>query len=178
MDLINGQIAGRSHALDETAVWWARDGIFLLIAIAGPFGLWELRRSPRRALVAATIVTLGAAFAGGLLLVASGAIHEARPFVTDHDTVLLLKHSADNSFPSDHATLAGVIAMAAALTWKRWAALFITLGLLVGLARVVAGVHYPGDVAAGWSIGAGCVALAWLAVTRSGFVNPRPEPER
>lgn len=167
LDLVNGRLAGRWDLLDDTAVWWAKDGIFLLVAIAGLFGLWELRRSPRRALLVAAVVVVSAAVAGGVILLAGDVIHEARPFVSDRDTVQLLKHNADNSFPSDHATLAGVVAMAAALTWRRWAALFVVLGLLVGLARVFSGVHYPGDVAAGWAIGATSVAVAWLAVTRS-----------
>lgn len=167
LDLVNGQLAGRWDLLDDTAVWWAKDGIFLLVAIAGLFGLWELRKSPRRALLLAGMVIVASAAAGGFILLAGDVVHEARPFVTDRDTVQLLQHNADNSFPSDHATLAGVVAMAAALTWRRWALVFVALGLLVGLARVFSGVHYPGDVAAGWAIGAGCVALAWFAVTRS-----------
>ncbi len=76
-----------------------------------------------------------------------------------------MAHGADNSFPSDHATLAGVIAVVAALAWPRWAVVFLPLGVVVGLARVLGGVHYPGDVAAGWAIGGGAAAAAWWAVT-------------
>jgi len=67
------------------------------------------------------------------------------------------------SFPSGHAmgsmTLAAV---GVALAWRtrwRWpvtiaAGVFV---LLVGLARVYLGVHYPSDILAGW-----CAALAWV----------------
>jgi membrane-associated phospholipid phosphatase len=166
LDLINGHLAGRWDLLDDQAVWWAKDGIFLLAAVAGAFGLWELRRSPRRAVLIAASVVAGAIAAGILLLIAAGSITEARPFVTDHDTIQLLKHSQDNSFPSDHATLAGVIAVAASLAWRRWAALFLAIGIIIGLSRVISGIHYPGDVVAGWAIGGGSAFAAWWACRR------------
>lgn len=178
LDLVNGGLAGRWDLLDDWAVWWAKDGVFLLLALAGLFGIWELRQSPRRGLLVAGIVTASAVLAGTAILFAGDVIHEARPFVADRDTVQLLKHNADNSFPSDHATLAGVVAMAAALTWRRWAALFVVVGLLVGISRVVSGVHYPGDILAGWSIGALSVAAVWLVVSRSRFAAAMAIPER
>ncbi len=72
------------------------------------------------------------------------------------------------SFPSGHATgglavYAGCgIALALLLRDGRWAwALAIastTLGLSIGVSRVVLGVHWPSDVVAGW-----CVAVAVAA---------------
>jgi membrane-associated phospholipid phosphatase len=166
LDLLNGNLAGRWDLLDDQYVFWAQYGIFLLAACAGAFGLREFRYSRRRALAIAATAIGGAMLAGIALIVAGDTITEARPFVTDHDTIQLLKHGADNSFPSDHATLAALIAAVAAFAWPRWAALFIALGLLIGLSRVISGVHYPGDVLAGWFIGALSACAAWFAIRR------------
>lgn len=57
------------------------------------------------------------------------------------------------SFPSGHATAAFSMAvpLALALPFPLGGAV-LSLGILVGLSRCYLGVHYPGDVAAGWSL--------------------------
>jgi undecaprenyl-diphosphatase len=76
------------------------------------------------------------------------------------------------SFPSGHAMLSAVTyltlgALLARAHPRRSARAYIlgtavTLTLLVGISRVYLGVHYPTDVLAGWSAGAGWAALCWL----------------
>jgi undecaprenyl-diphosphatase len=38
----------------------------------------------------------------------------------------------------------------------------LALAFLVGVSRVIIGVHYPSDVLAGWTAGIGWAALCWL----------------
>lgn len=74
------------------------------------------------------------------------------------------------SFPSGHATISAVVyltlgALLAEMAERRsqqvlYLGSAIFLAVIVGLSRVYLGVHYPTDVLAGWSIGAGW-ALAW-----------------
>lgn len=161
LDLLNGQLAGRWSVVDSQFVWWAQNGIFLLFGVAGARGLFELRRQPTRAVRILIAVIAGAAAAALLLVLASNLVSEARPFVADSHTIQLLRHRADNSFPSDHATIASLVAVTGSLAWPKFAPVFLSLAVLVGLARVLSGVHYPGDVVAGWAIG-GLVAFgAW-----------------
>ena len=77
------------------------------------------------------------------------------------------------SFPSGHAAGAGLFVVTAVLLthaamtrgWFRWAldALWLLIGLVIGLDRVLLGVHYPSDVVAGWALGA-AIPLAVAAV--------------
>ena len=165
LDVINGA-AGKSHVLDQLAVFLANDGIFVLGACILALGLFELRRDRRRAFEVAAAGALALAIALAVVMVSGLFVNEARPFVHDHDTVLLMQHAADNSFPSDHATVAFAGAVVAALAWPRWGVACIAAAVVIGLARVFAGVHFPGDIAAGAAIGTLAAIAAWAVVRR------------
>lgn len=57
------------------------------------------------------------------------------------------------SFPSGHATAGMSIALPLAVALPGvGSAAVLAVGVLVGLSRCYLGVHYPGDVAAGWAL--------------------------
>lgn len=70
------------------------------------------------------------------------------------------------SFPSGHASssmifyLTLALALAAGSRWQRPAAAAVLLSLLIGLSRIMLGVHWPSDVVGGWSFG-----LLWVLLT-------------
>ena len=152
-----------------------------------------LRRHPRldRAMHLVThlgdaAVTIGVTLA--LMLGAVPALREAGAraafaLVASHAVVQLLKRTVTRarprmpegfaalvqppdrfSFPSGHAasSLSVAVAVAAVLAPPASAAL-VALALVVGLSRCYLGVHYPGDVIAGW-------ALALLGILTAGPV--------
>ncbi len=163
VDLLNGH-AGNVGALDSLAKFFAGSGLFVLVGIVAVLGLRLLMTDRQRGLVVGAAGALALGLAGLGILGASSVVTEDRPFVHDSDTVLLVNHAADNGFPSDHSTIAAVVATIAALAWRRLWPLFAGLAAAIGLARVFVGVHFPGDVAAGWAIGALSALLAWYAV--------------
>ncbi len=61
----------------------------------------------------------------------------------------LVPHAVDNAFPSDHTVISGVFALTAFLANRRIGLVLWTLTLLVGVARVSAGLHYPVDIIVG-----------------------------
>jgi undecaprenyl-diphosphatase len=64
------------------------------------------------------------------------------------------------SFPSGHTASAFLMATLISLELVALAPLFLGWAFLVGLGRVVLGVHYPTDVAAGAALGSGLALLA------------------
>jgi undecaprenyl-diphosphatase len=98
----------------------------------------------------------------GLSEVQKYSIARARPDLEPH--LVVVKTS---SFPSGHATssmifyLTVALALAAGTRWQRpLAAAAVLLSLLIGLSRVMLGVHWPSDVVGGWSFG-----LLWVLLT-------------
>lgn len=82
-----------------------------------------------------------------------------RPFVADSRVHLLVPHGADGGMPSHHIVF--MVALVATVYYydKRSATFFALLTLITGIARVVAGIHYPSDIVVGAVIGAGIVYI-------------------
>jgi membrane-associated phospholipid phosphatase len=70
----------------------------------------------------------------------------------------------DWSFPSNHATIAGALAVGLAVVVPRLALFTLPLAGAMALLRVLAGVHYPHDVLAGLTLG-GVLAAATVCAT-------------
>lgn len=77
--------------------------------------------------------------------------HRPRPFI-DHSVNQLISNN-NFSFPSGHAALFFALAMAVYFFNKKWGFWFFAAAFLMGLSRIIAGVHYPSDVVAGAVIG-------------------------
>lgn len=95
---------------------------------------------------------LGGVATIALVKVATMLRFEKRPFVVEH-VQPLIPHAADNAFPSDHLAAAG---LAVAYLWPRSRPLAIAalvLAAAIGAARVLALVHWPLDIAAGFILG-------------------------
>lgn len=90
-----------------------------------------------------------------------------RPFAAHpSETFLLAAPSNEPSFPSDHAIAAFAIASSVGLIGgRRLGALFLAAATLIGVTRVIVGLHYPGDVAGGALIG---FLSAWLVFVVAG----------
>ena len=89
-------------------------------------------------------------------------IARPRPDLETH--LVIVKTS---SFPSGHANSSMIFFLTLALVasagtrWQRAAvAAAIVLSLLVGVSRVMLGVHWPSDVIGGWALG-----MLWVLVT-------------
>ncbi len=118
----------------------------------------------RRIALVLVVATLGALSLSSVL---KYAIDRDRPNLVPHGSVVYTA-----SFPSGHSMLAAstYLTMAALLVRvhrnRRIKAYILLVAivttLLVGISRVYLGVHWPTDVLAGWTAGAGWALLCWL----------------
>ncbi|MFN8112292.1 MAG: phosphatase PAP2 family protein [Solirubrobacterales bacterium] len=159
LSLLNGFAASGGTA-GEIARLLAQDAIFLLIGVLAIAALLPGSVAGRR-------VALSALLASGLGLGVGQFLAQlwdrARPFADGSGTHALIAHSADSSFPSDHAIVAFAIA-ASLLFWNRRVGVAaFAVAALVCLARVSVCVHYPTDVLVGAAVGTGAAMIVQLS---------------
>jgi len=76
-----------------------------------------------------------------------------RPFMVDGRPVDVLIRPTDGAFPSAHTALAFGIAVTIFMHDRKIGLLFLFGALVIGVARVLANVHYPIDIVGGAFIG-------------------------
>lgn len=83
-----------------------------------------------------------------------------RPFVELSGTKELFFHLPSYSFPSDHAAFLIALGLYFYLLGYKKPGIWIIIGsIIVGIARLISGLHYPGDIIAGLILG---LISAWL----------------
>jgi undecaprenyl-diphosphatase len=81
-------------------------------------------------------------------------IYHPRPFIFFQDAVQpLFIHGGVDSFPSGHAMFFGALAMSLYFIHKKMGRIYFLIALVIGLARIVAGIHFPLDIFAGYIFG-------------------------
>lgn len=140
-------------------------GTVVTLVVAAVSGFLFLTRK-RHALIAILVAT-----GGGIALsyVLKGHFARPRPELVPHLSIV-----TSSSFPSGHSILAAVVYLTLAATMirlveRRALKLYIVgvaciVVLAVGASRVLLGVHYPTDVAAGWAVG-----VAWAIACNAGM---------
>ncbi|KJS49202.1 phosphatase PAP2 family protein [Desulfosporosinus sp. BICA1-9] len=168
--LIN-QWAGHHPIVDKIMAFFAQYALelYVVLFLLAWFTLPKSESEKRHALV---VAGFSGVLALGFNALISQLFFRPRPFVTlPKDTFTqLIPHSLDTSFPSDHTS--GSFGFAAgswrkASFWVRWS--FTLLAILVAIARVYTGVHWPTDVLASTIIGIVSAKIIWL-------INPVFEP--
>lgn len=122
---------------------------------------WLARRARDLGRVAASLwAPIGALLAIAVNQPIATAVAEPRPHTVLPHALMVVSPSTDYSFPSDHAVMAGAVAVGVLLANRRLGLITAALAVLMAFARVYVGAHFPLDVVAGLLVGA---AVAWVS---------------
>jgi len=148
----SGYIAVRAFF---AGISWLGDGKFwyaLMLALPFIHGRWQ---------ASIQMVLTGALSVLIYKLIKERAVRE-RPFIT-HSAISCAAAPLDRySFPSGHTMHAVCFTWLACGYYPEWAPLLVGFTLLVALSRVILGLHYPTDVAAGALL---CGGLAFASLS-------------
>ncbi len=164
------QFAGSSAALDGLMIGAAK--YMPLVFVLSLLFLWIYKGKQGRE---ATLYSSYSAAVGiALDLLIGLAYFHPRPFMM-HLGHALMRHAAENSFPSDHTT--GMLSIAIVLVYfketRKLGAALAVLGLFGGIARVYCGIHFPFDIVGSIAVAA-IASLSVLAYRdRLGKLNGR-----
>lgn len=173
--------AGEITDLGTLAVILTASVTVLIAAAVIGRSLKNRRRRYRMTILTQMAIYLGLSvvFASSLTHVLKLAIGRARPLLYDSQGILGFRPFANDflfeSFPSGHSTHIGAVFTALALMFPRFRLLFFALGLWLGATRIILGVHYPSDVAAGLAIGAWFAFATAILFARFGILFVLPE---
>lgn len=156
--------ARATPALHTPARLFAQYGV-VLFAAALLWSWWLARRDGDLAKVSAALwAPVGALIALGINQFLVHAFAEPRPYTVLPHTLVLVARSTDFAFPSDHATMAGAVAVGVLVVNRGLGLLTAGLAVLMAATRVYVGAHFPLDVVAGLVVGATLAFATYLLV--------------
>jgi undecaprenyl-diphosphatase len=162
---INGLVAGHPALVSvvKAVTWLGSDGV--LWTIIGVSAVFLAFRRRWRLVLYLLVTGVGALVMDPIL---KSLVGRLRPVVAHP-----IAHGGGNSFPSGHSLGSIVCYGAVFLVFLpaargRWRTVFtaviVTLVALIGISRILLGVHYLSDVLGGWTLG-----ITWLGLTAFAF---------
>jgi len=153
--------AHQSKILDDVIIFFAVYFPYLVIILAGLFLLFhhdvfkaenpfQVFLQKKKEILLAFFTAIIAYLAASILKI---FIHVPRPYDAFSQVHSLFSESG-YSFPSGHATLFMALAVSIFITHKKAGYVFMLFALIIGIARVVGGVHFPIDILGGFVLGA------------------------
>lgn len=168
-DKING-LANVSKILDWIGIFLADYFPYILGAILVIFLFWKKNRL--------MVISAGIAVFLSRLVIAEiikRLYHHGRPYVILETAKKLISENHNyQSFPSGHAAIFFAIAMVVYFYNKKLGIWFFISAIIIGVARIFVGVHWPSDILAGAVIGIISGVLVRIIYTKTRVSNKQP----
>jgi len=153
-------LAGQCSWFDKLMVFLAEDLIYLMVILGLIYLFFVYQKNWHKILKVILAIILSR---GIITEIIRFFYYRPRPFLT-HQVNNLVSHDISGSFPSGHMMFIFPLIYFVVLANKKIGFVFIVLGVLMGLARIYVGIHYPFDILFGIILG---VLAAWFVEKNS-----------
>lgn len=140
--------------------------ILILVALSFIFRRGSFRR--KFSVVSYFVISL--IIAAVFLLICRLLILSPRPFQALH-FIPLISQDTTQSFPSGHTIIFSALASAMWFVNRKTGYWFLLSAFLIGLGRIMAGVHWPTDIAGGLILGALSAYIAYKLFPHKKYLN-------
>ncbi|MCX6752748.1 MAG: phosphatase PAP2 family protein [Candidatus Nomurabacteria bacterium] len=155
--------AHQSNTLDKLIIFTAQNFPYLVIVLAMVFLIFHHDALPNKNVLKELRIYLnkwkeiGLVFFSGILAWCLASLlkilfHTPRPFDAFTNVHSLISESGF-AFPSGHATFYSALAVSLFFCHKRVGYVFMFFAFLIGIARIMVGVHFPIDILGGFVLG-------------------------
>jgi undecaprenyl-diphosphatase len=144
-------LSGHSQWSDWVIVFFAEylPYLIVLIVVYAIYKIW--REGKGQKIIGYFLAFVSAGIGRGIVSIIRHYYPHPRPPAALHITPLFPETTS--SFPSGHAVFFFALAAGVYMVDKKLGRLLYILATLVGIARIVAGVHWPSDIVAGALLG-------------------------
>lgn len=150
-------LAGQWPHLDAVGIFFAKYAGYVLVLI---LFLLLLRNIKKNWPMAVKLLVAAVLSRGIITETIRWVWPRLRPFA-ENNVHLILPRETVASFPSGHATFYFAVATVVYFYNKKLGIIFFAASVLMGLARIFGGVHWPSDILAGALIG---IFSGWLVM--------------
>lgn len=105
----------------------------------------------KRKFFSSSLLVLSGLFAWFISEILKFSLHISRPFIDLGITPLV--YQSGFAFPSQHMAVFSALAISMFIVDKKFAITLLILSIIIGISRVILGVHYPIDIIGGLFIG-------------------------
>lgn len=141
--------------------------LYLLVLLLAILAFLWVPKNQKYSLLLLSIITLPCVYI--IAKISSHFYFDPRPFIEGHFTPLIA-HAADNGFPSDHTLITAALSSIIFFFNKKISAVMWLLTLLVGAARVAAGIHHSVDIIGAIAIAAVVTAIIHQLLQRQRII--------
>jgi membrane-associated phospholipid phosphatase len=158
-------LSGRSTWLDWPIVFFGEYYLYVILLVLAYFLYQEIQARRMQKIYGYLVAILAALVARfGVAELIRLYYHRPRPFLALHLPHLLTDTSY--SFPSGHTIFLFGLATGVFFVNRKFAYFLYASGIIVGLARVAGGVHYPSDILGGAVLGI-CTGVLVYSIWKS-----------
>ena len=154
-------LAGVSNFFDGLVIFFASHLGWILILIVLIYYIFrrDFREIPRITFIVASSLT-----AWIVAQAIKALVSAPRPFLVLDDVTQLISHGGIDAFPSGHATIYMALGLAFYVYNKKFGTIIMIGALLIGLARIIAGIHWPVDILGGYILAGIVVFLIYYII--------------